>query len=111
MNTNDKSLVRIFQKIYSTKEDILELGRDLMNNKWPNEFKLPIKKLKERIEGYTAFEIPGTITLVVTQHAIYVLNECVFEQMNAEQAELQALAFQQAADMHRLLKKVNEGLG
>lgn len=110
MNTNDKSLVRIFQK----ESEVFNLGKDLMNNKWPVEIsKLPIKKLKDRVDGYTGFIIPETIEIVVTQHTIYVLNEngCIFEQMTAEQAELQALAFQQAADMHKLLKKVNEGLG
>lgn len=107
MNTNDKSLVRIFQK-----EQAVNLGKDLMDNKWPVEFKLPVIKLKDRVHGYTAFNIPETIEIVVTQKAIYVLNEdgCIFEQMGAEEAEIQALAFQQAADMHKLLKKVNEGL-
>lgn len=108
MNTNDKSLVRIFQK-----EQAVNLGKELMDNNWPVEIsKLPIEKLKDRVHGYTAFNIPETIEIVVTQKAIYVLNEdgCIFEQMDAEEAEQQALAFQQAADMHKLLRQVNEGL-
>lgn len=113
MNTNDKSLVSVFQKLPKSKSDYEAIGRAIMNGNWPSEFKLPSFKLNDRIEGYSGFGLNvGVIDVYVSQNGIYFEDkyDASLTRLTPEQAELQAEVFKQAAKMKRLLVQIDKGL-